>query len=396
MKVLMVHNRYRSASPGGEDRVVDQEAEALATAGHRVERFERCSDEIAHRSTIKKALVPAEVVWSDSSRRALTRILREYGPDIVHVHNTFPLLSPSVLFACRAARVPVVATLHNYRLVCPSGNLFRDGAVCHDCVGRVPLPSIVHGCYRASALATAPLAAGVVLHRRTWQTMVSAYIVLSEAQREHMADALPPDRVFVKPNFAQPVRCREAPPEDVLVYAGRLTPEKGVDLLMDAWDLYRRHDSGGSLRLVLAGSGPLEAEVEAWAAQRGSAEFVGMLSRSDCAELVARARAVIVPSRWQEPFGLIVVEAMAAGVPAIAASHGSFPELISHGEDGILFAAESAPALADALLDVRDHHERSEAIGRPARRTYERRFGPEANVERLIEIYRFAVADRLR
>ncbi len=387
-----MHNRYRSASPGGEDRVVDQEAEALVDAGHRVERFERCSDEIAQRSAVRRAFVPGEVVWSDAARRGLTRMLRAYRPEVVHVHNTFPLLSPSVLFACRAERVPVVATLHNYRLVCPSGNLFRDGAVCHDCVGRLPLSGIVHRCYRDSALATVPLAAGVVVHRRTWQRMVSAYIVLSEAQRERMAEALPAERLFVKGNFARPSPPRTGPPEDVVVYAGRLTAEKGVDLLMQAWDLYRGFDGEGSLRLVLAGSGPLEGEVKAWAAARHSVEFLGMLSRSDCADVVARAKAVIVPSRWPEPFGLIVIEAMSAGVPAIAASHGSFPELITNGDDGVLFAAESAPALADVLRDVREHPERYEELGRAARRTYERRFVPEPNVELLVEIYRFALA----
>lgn len=392
MKVLLVHNRYRSASPSGEDRVVDQEARVLASSGHSVERFERFSDDIARRPIRARALVPAQVLWSDEVRRSLRQVLQDFCPDVVHVHNTFPLLSPSVLYACRSERVPVVATMHHYRLVCPSGDLFRNGEVCHDCVGQLPLPAVRHGCYRSSVLATLPLAAGAVVHRRAWRTMVSAYVFLSAAQRDLMADdGFPAERLFVKPNFVPPPAVAQGQAvEDVVVYAGRLTESKGVKTLMDAWDGYRSRSPESPLRLVMAGAGPLEGGVRTWAAARPSVDWVGMLSRDACSSLLARARAAIVPSLWEETFGLVVVEAMAVGVPSVAVRHGSFPELIKDGVDGVLVQPGNAAALATVFRDIEMHPDRYDALGSAAFRTYEQRFGPNANLQQLIEIYQFA------
>lgn len=394
MKILLVHNRYRSASPSGEDRVVDQEATALAANGHVVERFERFSDDIARRPLGSKALVPAQVVWSDEVRRSLHQVLRTFRPDVVHVHNVFPLLSPSVLYACRGAGVPVVATIHNYRLVCPSGDLFRNGEVCHDCVGRVPLPAIRHGCYRSSVLATMPLAVGAVVHSRAWRTMVSAYVFLSAAQRDLMAGGgFPPERLFVKPNFVPPPPVTQSRADDVVIYAGRLTASKGIHTLIDAWDRYRSRSPESRLRLVVAGGGPLEDRVRAWAAARPSVDWAGMLGRDACSSLFARARAAIVPSQWEETFGLVVVEAMAVGVPSVASNHGSFPGLIQDGIDGLLVEPGNACALAAVFEDIETNPQRYKALGQAARHTYEQRFAPDANIEQLIRIYQFATRE---
>ncbi|MEA2827772.1 MAG: hypothetical protein QOG43_2211 [Actinomycetota bacterium] len=391
MRVLLVHNRYRSTSPGGEDRVVDQEADALAHDGHQVERFERFNDEIDGLTATRKALLPFQVLWSDDARRSLVGALRTFKPDVVHVHNTFPLLSPSVLYASRAEGVPVVATVHHYRLVCASGTLFRDGSVCHDCVGKLPLPAVRHGCYHDSVLATVPLAAARVVHARAWRTMVSAYLFLSRAQRDILAqDGLPPERLFVKPNFVLPMP-RADGPGDVVVYAGRLAVVKGVDLLMDAWDRFRAEHGAGPLRLAVAGAGPLQERVVAWSKGRDDVDWMGMLSRADCADLVAGARAVLVPSRWEETFGLTVVEGMAAGVPSVAPAHASFPDLITDGVDGVLFEPGDTAALARVLADVETHPERYRAMGQVALRTYEERFTPARNVDQLRQIYQFAI-----
>ncbi len=391
MKVLVVHNRYRSASPSGEDRVVEQEAAALAANGHSVQRFERFSDDIARRSLGARALVPVQVLWNDEVRRSLSRVLRDFRPDVVHVHNTFPLLSPSVLYACRQERAPVIATMHNYRLVCSSGDFFRDGEVCHDCVGRLPLPAVRHGCYRSSVLATLPLAAGSVAHRRAWRTMVSAYVFLSAAQRDLMAtDGLPPERLFVKPNFAPPPSLPQVP-QHIVIYAGRFTESKGVNTLMDAWDKYRSQSPKKHLRLMMVGGGPLEHQVRSWAAARPSVEWVGMLSRDACSSLLAQARAAIVPSAWEETFGLVVIEAMAAGVPSVASSHGSFPELIRDGVDGLLVEPGNARALAAVFQDIDTQPERYMALGHAARQTYEQRYTESANIRQLLAIYQYAL-----
>ncbi|MDQ1535045.1 MAG: hypothetical protein QOF28_2806 [Actinomycetota bacterium] len=396
MRILVAHNRYRSTSPGGEDRVVDQEHAALVARGHTVERFERFNDDIDQMSVTQRAMVPGQVVWSNAARRSLTRAIRRFRPDVVHVHNTFPLLSPSVLYACRSEGVPAVVTLHNYRLTCATGDLFRDGHACHECVGqRVPTAAVRHGCYRDSAIATLPIAIASAAHLIAWRTLPSAYVFISSRQRDILGSLrLPQDRIFVKPNLVPadvvPVETPER--RHVVVYAGRLAPAKGVPLLMKAWDRYETA-GGGSLKLVIAGAGPLDSAVAEWAAGRASVEVHGMLSRQDCAALVASARAAIVPSAWEEAFGLVAVEAMACGVPPIAPAHGSFPELIKSDHDGVLFEPGDASALADVLRDIDTDPERYAALGRAARSSYEQRFDPDVNLDQLLDTYRFAIAN---
>ena len=307
------------------------------------------------------------------------------------MHNLFPRLSPSVMAACRAARVPVVATIHNYRQLCPSGDLFRAGRICRDCVGALPGPAVVHGCYRGSPVATLPLAAATVLQRRAWRTLPSAYVFISEAQRDLFgALRLPRTRCFVKANLVPTLEPRTAA-ENLVAYVGRLSEAKGLRLLMRAWDSFERSPNPAPLRLVIAGSGPLDDEVRSWAAQRPSVDMVGLLSREECAGLLRRARAIVVPSEWLETFGLVVVEAMAVGVAPIAPAHGSFPELITDGVDGVLFPPSDSDALAGVLGAVAGSPGDFDAIGREAQRTYARRFDPEANVRELEQIYRFAM-----
>jgi glycosyltransferase involved in cell wall biosynthesis len=393
MRIVLVHNRYRSTAPSGENRVVDQEGEALAALGHEVVRFERSSDEIEHWPRAKKAFLPVQVIWSREAYRGLTATLREGRPDVVHVHNTFPLLSAAVLHACRDAAVPVVATIHNRRLVCASGDFFRDGATCHDCAHGPPVPAVVHGCYRGSRLATAPVAFATSAHRRAWRSLVSAYLFVSMSLRDQLAGLdLAQDRVFVRHHLIPRRAVAQVAREPTVFYAGRLDEAKGLRLLMTGWDHYRSMSSGTGLRLVIAGGGVLAREVGAWASSRPSVEIVGQVGSSRCIELMARARAVILPSICEETFGLAAVEAMAVGVPPIAAGHGAFVELITSGVDGVLFRPGDPAALAAAVADVAAHPARYETYGNRARKTYEQRFDPERNLEQLLGIYRFAIA----
>jgi glycosyltransferase involved in cell wall biosynthesis/SAM-dependent methyltransferase len=387
MKILVVHNRYRSASPSGENRVVDQETKALVAAGHEVEHFERLSDDIEDFSWSEKLLVPGQVVWSPSAAREIGRVLGSFKPDVVHVHNLFPMISPSVLHACRRHLVPAVVTLHNYRQICPSGDLFRDGKTCHDCVGRIPLPAVRHGCYRDSAAATVPLALAAIAQKSTWQTLPSAYIFISAAQRSLFSSLdLPAERCFVKHNLVYPMEAEPAK-EPLIVYIGRLNEAKGLPLLMEAWDRFEPKN----LRLVIAGGGPLEDEVSEWASKRPSVDAPGLLCREECIELLARARAAVVPSQWQEPFGLVIAEAMSASVPSIAPAHGSFPELIDDGVDGVLFRPGDVQALASLFGEVEANPAKWAVLGAAARESYERHFQPEHNIKQLEAIYRFGI-----
>lgn len=394
MRIMLVHSRYRSAAPSGENRVVDTEAAALAAAGHDVLRFERRSDDIESWPAVRKATLPASVVWSGSARRDLLSELRGHRPDVVHVHNTFPLLSASVLYACRDAGVPLVVTLHNYKLACASGDFFREGTVCHECAGGMPAAAVRHGCYRGSRAATVPVALSVAAHRRAWQSIPAAYICISASQRELLRGlGLPAERVFVRHNMIPPRTVRQPARQPVVVYAGRLDAAKGLHVLMAGWDRYLAASPAPGLGLVIAGSGPLEETVTAWAAQRPSVQMTGQLDAGTCAEAMAAARAVILPSAWEETFGLAAVEAMALGVPPVAAGHGSFPELITDGVDGALFRPGDPSSLADVFVAADTNSSRFAEYGEQARKTYEQRFNPADSLAELVRIYSYAIAN---
>lgn len=400
MRVLIVHNRYRPTAPSGENEVVDQEHRALADLGHEVARFERHSGDIEGWPALRRVTLPARVLWSEEARRSLSAELTRFAPDVVHVHNLFPLLTPAVLHACRRASVPVVATIHNYKLGCASGEFFRAGTVCHDCLRGSPAPALVHACYRGSRAVTLPVVAGQVLHLRTWRTAVGAYVFISDAQRRILAPlGLPAERSFVRHNFVP------APPADAggmpakehqVAYVGRLDAAKGADVLRQAWAAFRLRRPASPLRLVIAGGGPLAEDVARWARQDPSVSMLGHVPRSEVGRILAASRAAVMPSQWEETFGLVAVEAMAAGTPAVASAHGAFPELITPGSDGALVAPADPAALVEVLMDVDDRPQQWDAYGEQARRTYERRFRPEASMDRLLEIYRFAMDNPIR
>ncbi|MCC3766334.1 glycosyltransferase [Streptomyces sp. UNOC14_S4] len=394
MRVLVVHNRYSSAQPSGENKVVDQEVELLRAAGHRVELFERRSDDIAARSLPGKAAVPLLVPWNPAVRAELAARLRTERPDVVHVHNVFPLLSPAVLAACADAGVPAVATLHNYTQVCPPGTLQRDGRPCTECVGSAPLPAVRHGCYRGSRLATVPLAVSLSVNRRRWWSGVERFFCISAAQRDVLVRAgMPAERLAVKHNFVPEPGVRRSGAGEHLLYLGRLAEAKGVRLLMAAWDGIAA--SGGvGVPLVIAGAGPLEREVTAWAAGRDDVRYVGLYDPARCREAIARSVAVVAPSTWLEAFGLVVVEAMAAGVPAVAAGHGAFTELVEDGMTGLLHRPGEPASLASCLRRITAGQDRNQQMGQAARRRYEQGFSPAVGLERLVEGYRTAIAVR--
>jgi glycosyltransferase involved in cell wall biosynthesis len=394
MKILVAHSRYRSGTPSGENRVVDQECAALAAAGHDVARFERDSDDIASWPLMRKAILPAETIWSRESRRGMSATLQQYRPDVVHIHNTFPLLSPSVLYACRDAGVPAVVTIHNYRLACTSGDFFRRGAVCHDCVKGPLVQGVLHGCYRSSRIASVPAALAIRANRPVWQSLVSAYIFISAAQRDLLTSLdFDTERTFVVHNLVPQPLVEGTEQQAFVLYAGRLEETKGLRVLMSAWDRYRNGSPASGMRLVIVGAGGLADEVAEWAESQPSVDFSGQVSAERCAELVSQARAVIVPSAWEETFGLVVVEAMALGVPAIASSHGSFVELINDGVDGVLFPPGDSAALTRAIAEVAENPTLYARYGTQARKSYEVRFNPAERLDRMLQIYRFAIAN---
>ena len=392
MKILVVHGRYRSSAPSGENHVVDQEVKALERAGHTVILFERHSDDIESWTLPQKLALPALTVYNPQTRHALEDLLAKTRPDVVHVHNTFPLLTPSVLHACRDAHVPVVATIHNYKLMCAGGALFRNGKTCHDCLSGTALPAAIHGCYRGSSIKTIPVVIGMKANRATWRSEVSAFIFISAAQQQLLQGLdLPSGRVFVKHNFVPRPPERTTAAEHVVAYLGRLDAPKGVPFLMEAWDQFRSARPNSPLRLSIAGGGPLDREVMAWASTRPSVTFHGLLTRDQAGALLRRSLAAVVPSRWEETFGLVAVEAMANAVAPIAPNRGSFPELIHDGKDGVLYSADSQSDLVRVLGDADDHPDTYVRIGEEGRSTFQERFTLETSIDRLLDIYQFAI-----
>jgi glycosyltransferase involved in cell wall biosynthesis len=391
MRVLLVHNRYRSGSPTGENAVVEDEARLLAGAGCRVERLEVSSDEIASWPARRKATLPLRVAWSRPGYSLTESAIRRFRPAVVHFHNTFPLLSPSALWAARRSGAAVVQTVHNFRPLCPAGTFLRDGRVCEECLGRIPFPSVVHGCYRDSRLATAPIAAMDALHRllRTWQRCVDVFVFPSQfARAKYFEAGWPAGKLVVKYNTTLDHAAVRADGRSGFACVSRFTTEKGVDVLLDAWP---RAFPDGSQSLQIAGSGEEEAALRMAARRAAGVEFSGNLGRAETLDMLARSLALVVPSRCYEVFPRVVAEAYAAGVPVIAARIGALAEMVEDETTGLLFEPGSAEDLAHALERLTASPRLAATLGRNARRAYESHFSPEQTTQSLLAIYDAAV-----
>jgi glycosyltransferase involved in cell wall biosynthesis len=387
MRVLVVHNLYRSAQPSGENAVVEEETGLLRARGIEVDVLSIESDEISTWPLARRLTLPARVVWSRDGARRVRRRVAGFAPDVVHFHNTFPLLSPAALRAAHHSGVRVVQTLHNFRPLCPAATFLRDGKVCEDCLGRIPIPAIVHGCYRGSRAATIPVATKDALHAAigTWRDAVDTYITPSEFARSRYVKAgWPADRIVVKYNTAPDPGAPERRGAGGFVCLSRLAPEKGIDVLLDAWA--EAFPEGGA-RLTIAGSGELAAPLRARASNLSGVEFTGQLAREHGLGILADARALVVPSRWYEVFPRIVAEAYALGVPVVASRLGSLAEIVDHGETGLLFEPGNPTELGAALRALAEDTALAERLGAGARRWYERHLSTHATTVRLLEIY---------
>ncbi|MET8280471.1 glycosyltransferase [Micromonospora sp. NPDC005174] len=339
MRIVVAHNRYREAQPSGENTIVDSEIAQLTAAGVEVLPFIRSSDEIPSMSKAAKALLPISPIWAPRAQQDLGRLLTEHRPDVLHLHNPYPLISPWVVRTAHRHGVPVVQTVHNYRQVCSSGIYFRDGVICQDCKGRaLGVPAIRHRCYRDSAAQSALMATTLAVHRGTWRS-VDRYVALTSAIADHLHDyGIPDERIVVKPNSV-PDPGRPAPLGDGFLYMARLSPEKGVDLLLDAW---RRHPVGTLGTLRVAGDGELRPLVEAAAAERPDVLYLGQLDRAGVRAAVEASAVVIAASMWHDVLPTVIIEALASGRPVLGTALGGIPYLV--GADAPHEPAGTGPA----------------------------------------------------
>jgi glycosyltransferase involved in cell wall biosynthesis len=394
MKVLLVHNTYQQ--PGGEDIVVQQERELLERHGHSVSVYLRSNSEIGDPSLSSRIGLVSRMVSSSETKTAVRRIIRSARPDIVHVHNTFALVSPSVYEVCNEEDVPIVQTLHNYRLLCPAATLFREGKVCEECVTHGLLRSVRHACYRNSRTMSGAIALMLRTHRQrqTWTSRIDAYIALSDFVRNKFLNSgIPGHKIFVKPNFVEPDPGERTHPGEYALFVGRLSPEKGIETLLKAW----RHLQF-PIPLVIAGDGPLRHMVEAEVARSRGANirFLGQLSREQVYDALKQAAFLVVPSIWHEPFGLIVAESFACGTPVLAASAGALQDMVEHRVTGLQFAPGDPDALAKAVVWASMHPTELAAMGKAARRTYLERYTGSSNYQVLMSIYAAAIESHFR
>ena len=385
MKVLICHNYYRQ--PGGEDAEFLAEKAMLVEAGHCVLEFTRRNDEISEHNLFSKAKLGLGTTWARNSVDDLRAVLREEKPDIVHFHNTFPLISPGAYYVCQDAGVPVIQTLQNYRLLCPAATLYRDGRICEECLDRGVFHGVVHGCYRDSRPATAAVGLMLALHRRinTWTEMVDRYIAPTEfVGRKFVQAGLPADRISIKPNLVHPDPGMRARRGGYALYVGRLAPEKGVGTLLRAWALL---ENPVPLRIV--GDGPIRAALEAQRERSNlsNVHFDGWLCREKLASVMKGAAFLIFPSEWHEPFGLTIVEAFACGVPVIASRLDSITEMLEEEKTGLYFTPREATELAAKVDWAWRHPHAVEMMSKAARAQYQAKYTAERNYAMLMEIY---------
>jgi len=387
MRILVAHNYYQQ--PGGEDKVFESECELLETRGHHVVRYILHNDRLKELSALGTA---ARTIWNRAAYRELRSLIRRVRPELCHFHNIFPLMSPAAYHAARAERTPVVVTMHNYRLACPGATLLRNGIPCEDCVGKaVAWPGILHGCYRDSHVASAGVAAISALHRLrgTWG-IAERYIALTGFARQKLIDGgLPAHKITVKPNFISADPGVSSVRQPNALFVGRLGPEKGIPTLIDAWRVL-----GKRLPLKILGDGPL-APLVAQAARDGiGIEWVGSVDRTQVINEMQQAQLLVLPSICYEGLPLTLVEAFSTGLPVIASSLGSLPELVDHGRTGLLFRAGDPQSLIEAINLALDNPATLAVMRIEARRKYEDRYTADKNYAALLEIYKSVLESR--
>ncbi|PIX97177.1 MAG: transferase [Hydrogenophilales bacterium CG_4_10_14_3_um_filter_63_21] len=378
MRVLIAHNAYQHR--GGEDSVVEAEMVLLRQHGHAVEIYSRHNDDIGALSISSLA---RRTFWSSRTVEDVSRLIQAFQPDVIHSHNTFPLISPSLYWAAERAGVPVVQTLHNFRLMCLNALFLREGRVCEDCMGHLPWRGVARACYRGSRAASAVLAGMLALHRElgTYRNKVARYIALNEFCRgKFIEGGLPAERVLVKPNFVDFAAPQPAPRAGLL-FVGRLSIEKGMATLAAAMALLP------DAQLRVAGDGPEAGLLDGMAGVAKLGSLPGEAVRQE----MSHAAVLVVPSIWYENFPRTLVEAFACGLPVIASRIGALAELVRDGETGLLFEPGNPRDLADKMAWALAHPELTAAMGRNARAQYETEFSAEVNYRRLMEIYQEAI-----
>lgn len=386
MRILQFHTYYQQS--GGEDSVFASEVALLHERGHQVYTLTFHNSNLEKLRSWERGLI---TFWNQQAYYQLRTFIREVHPELVHIHNIFPMASPAIVHAAKAEKLPVVMTLHNYRLLCVNALFFRQGRACEDCLGHLPWRGVVHGCYRNSRGASAVVAGMLTLHRflGTWD-MVDRYIVLTEFSRQKFIQAgFPPEKLVVKPNFVHPDPGVGSGKGGYALFVGRLSPEKGIGILLKAWE-----NLGGRVPLKIVGDGPLAEEVRRAAERMPGVGWLGRKAPDEVYALMGEAAFLVFPSEWYEGFPRVIAEAFAKGLLVLATALGAQGTIIEDGRTGLLFRPGDPEDLATKVEWLLTHPGELARMRREARAEYEAKYTAERNYEMLIRIYQEVLEGR--
>jgi glycosyltransferase involved in cell wall biosynthesis len=386
MRILTIHNKYRSR--GGEDESCDAESRLLRCRGHEVRELVFDNARITCASAFATGF---RAVWSRAAYARVKRVISAWRPDVLSIHNFFPLASPAVHYAGRDAGVPVVQTLHNFRLLCPGATLFRDGSICESCLQySLPWPGVIHRCYRDSASASAAVAFMLTIHRlmKTWERAVSLFIAVSEFERsKFIENGFSPERMVVRPNIVVD-ECLPGSGGDAFLYVGRLSPEKGIKTLLESVEY-----ANAVVHLDIVGDGPLSDVVSSAAARNPRIRYHGRRSQPQVLEMMRHAKCLVFPSEWYETFGRVAAEAFACGTPVIAARVGAVAEIVADRTTGLHFDPGSAKGLGEVMQWAYAHPDAMATMRERARREFESKYAPDRVYQLTVDALERAIAN---
>lgn len=390
LKILEIHNSHRSGSASGDDIVFRKESDLLQQHGHKVQSYEICNDEFDRKTIIGKFADAMQIPWSFATGKHIRNTIRREKPDVAHVHNCFPLISPSVYHVLSTEGIPIVQTLHDFRFLCPMAFLMRNGAVCEDC-NKSLLKSVRHGCFKKSTVQTIPVATMLRLHKSlgTFQKKIDVYVCLTKTQlRVFSASGFDTNKLIIKPNFVEDTYGGQTDGiGKYAVFIGRLSEEKGLRTLITAWK------SLPDVPLKIIGDGPDSGEYIAIVNDLGikNIEFTGLKPHAECMNILDGARFLIMPSVWYETFGLVIVEAFCHEKPVIASRLGAMQDIVKDEVNGLLFEPGNPTDLAQKVRRLWSDSHTALKMGRTAREEYEKAYTPEINYELLMDIYKRAM-----
>lgn len=388
MKILYIHNRY--IHKGGEDTVFEAESNLLKQYGHDVQTLVFDNKNI--NSLKDKILTGIMTLFNFKSAALLKQKTLEFQPDIIHIHNFFPIASPSIFFVAHRANIPVVMTLHNYRLICPGALLYRNNAVCEVCIHKTfPINGVMHGCYRQSRFQTLLLALTSSIHTvtKTWQSKINRYIALSNFEKVRFLDSslhLNISQITLKPNFVED-HGYSIEKEEYFIYIGRLSEEKGIETVLRAFE-------NSNQFLYILGSGPLEEKVKISTVKHNNIRYFGFQKSEIIIQKLKRAKALIFGSVCYETFGMTIIEAFSTATPVICSDLGAPAELVEHGINGLHFQAGNSNDLSTQINWLNNHPDAHHMMCTNARNTYKSKFTSEKNYEMLMNIYEEVIREK--